>query len=511
MSWSTLAAALAVVPISFAIAWCLVGLGVAFAIRRMKRWNGLPWTERARRIYPARHAAKMNAMWASIAVGLIIIGGGVPPLGAFRPAAPWAVAGAMAALCGGIEAAVRLERRVCRPVANQPRAGIALRGFFLMVTLLPMAVTLALIPPQWGWKAAAVLALGGALVTFQNLGGWLSLIRRYGLAWPASERLAAVVAQAVDRTGVRPRRTLELASPHANALALPMTRTLVFTRPMLAHLDDEELLTVAVHELGHLAEPRLVLVVRVASSYVLVACVASIPLGGTYGLPATLAPLAVFFGGMYLLKAVGRRMEERSDRMGRAHEGDLEGRYARALEKIYEANLVPAVLRGNQVHPNLYDRMVATGVTPAYARPAPPPRAWFSQAIPYLLMLGAMMFAMGKSALMTVGMHVGTPRHSMAESMAERAASLRSRGELEGAAFLLLHAASLEPDAPAYAQSLAQVLIKLKRYEEAEVALDQMKTAVASHPYGGAYWRRRHAQLSAELARVRESPAVREE
>lgn len=51
------------------------------------------------------------------------------------------------------------------------------------------------------------------------------------------------------------------------------------------------------------------------------------------------------------------------------------GLYAQSLEKIHEANLVPAVLRSQRMtHPDLYDRMVQSGVTPSYPRPAAPPR-----------------------------------------------------------------------------------------------------------------------------------------
>ena len=47
--------------------------------------------------------------------------------------------------------------------------------------------------------------------------------------------------------------------------------------------------------------------------------------------------------------------------------------YARALERLYEANQIPAVMRSNRLtHPHLYDRMLAAGVTPSYPRPKRP-------------------------------------------------------------------------------------------------------------------------------------------
>ncbi|WP_372365851.1 M48 family metalloprotease [Candidatus Uabimicrobium sp. HlEnr_7] len=48
--------------------------------------------------------------------------------------------------------------------------------------------------------------------------------------------------------------------------------------------------------------------------------------------------------------------------------------YASALEKVHEVNLIPAVVTKNLTHPHLYDRMLDSGVTPDFSRPAPPPK-----------------------------------------------------------------------------------------------------------------------------------------
>ena len=47
--------------------------------------------------------------------------------------------------------------------------------------------------------------------------------------------------------------------------------------------------------------------------------------------------------------------------------------YARALARIYEDSLLPAVnSRKVESHPDLYDRMEAAGITPDFLRPARP-------------------------------------------------------------------------------------------------------------------------------------------
>ncbi len=388
MSWSSVAAALLLLPGSFAIVWLVTALGVLIALRRMRKTDGLPWTERARRAYPARRAAAFGGTSAAIMLAVSILSGGIPPLGFARSGMTWAVLGGLAGLYGGLDVASRLEWRFCRQVVDQPRAGFALRGVFLAFQLLPLSVMLLLIPMRWGWRAMVVLGLGAALVTLAQLGVWLPLLRRLGQIRPATERLQNLVDRASERVGVRPRATLELASPNANALALPTIQTLIFTGPIVAALDDDELMTITVHELGHLAEPRAVYLTRRAAAYLVVVCVAGIPLAGSYGIWAGLAAPAFYFAGMYLYKAVARRMEERSDRLGREHEGDSAGTYARALEKLYEANLMPAVLREKQIHPNLYDRLVAAGVTPAYDRPAPPKSDWLALIPAIALIVG---------------------------------------------------------------------------------------------------------------------------
>ena len=54
-------------------------------------------------------------------------------------------------------------------------------------------------------------------------------------------------------------------------------------------------------------------------------------------------------------------MEKRADQLA-LNEQVQEGVYARALEKLYRENKIPAVnVNDKQTHPHLYDRMVAAG------------------------------------------------------------------------------------------------------------------------------------------------------
>jgi Zn-dependent protease with chaperone function len=212
--------------------------------------------------------------------------------------------------------------------------------------------------------------------------GWRQVMMCAGVIRPAPERLEAVVRRLSEETGIKPRVVEAIDLPVANALAFPFAGAVGFTDACLAVLSDEELAPVAAHELAHLAEPRRVRVLRL---------VPAVTIGVFATLPAACRPFAPLFRsdfglfvplGLYFLVLAGlvlygrlyRRMEVRADEMARQFE-DEPGRYARALEKLYAANLVPVVITTRKHrYPELYDRMVAAGVTPDYPRPAPPPR-----------------------------------------------------------------------------------------------------------------------------------------
>jgi Zn-dependent protease with chaperone function len=162
-----------------------------------------------------------------------------------------------------------------------------------------------------------------------------------------------------------------IRSDSVNALAMVRHGWIAFTRGALAKLTPAEITGIARHEIAHLKESppdvfrRQLALVQVIPAFLLG------PLIREFG---SVAALVIAFGGTWFLRILlsghSRRMEHRAD--SAAAGGDAET-YTRALEKIHELELIPAVVgeRGGS-HPDLYDRMMAAGARPAYPRPDPP-------------------------------------------------------------------------------------------------------------------------------------------
>ena len=97
-----------------------------------------------------------------------------------------------------------------------------------------------------------------------------------------------------------------------------------------------------------------------------------IPAGNTFGATAVVGIAAGSLVTMLLARRFCRELERRADSVAHANEGQ-EGVYGRALARLYEDNLMPAVQAGRApTHPDLYDRLLALGIQPSFPRPKPP-------------------------------------------------------------------------------------------------------------------------------------------
>jgi Zn-dependent protease with chaperone function len=270
-----------------------------------------------------------------------------------------------------------------------------LRLFTVMWTLrlvfvAVFVVAVVLMPEEPG---GAMAATGGGVLLFLvawNWGLFMRLLRGIGMLQAPNDRLRGMVAGTARRMGVREPVTWLLDAPIAYAAALPTTGELMFSTRMLEISSDEEISAICAHELAHLSESKSVLAGRIAGSLTLYPVIFARP-AVHFGLAGmgTLVGLVVL--SMVSTRRLTRHMEKRADKIATENQGQ-EGVYARALEKLYCDSLIPAVSSNNrQMHPHLYDRMLAAGIQPEYPRPAKPGKmAWpgYLLWVAYLILMG---------------------------------------------------------------------------------------------------------------------------
>jgi len=138
----------------------------------------------------------------------------------------------------------------------------------------------------------------------------------------------------------------------------------------LAFIPDDEVAAICAHELAHLTESKTARCSRSIQMLTFMPWIFFNPLMRAFGFFAFYGLLFTTFGFPRIYRSISRKLESRADQMAKANEGDS-GTYARALTRLYEDNLVPAVTaKAQTTHPHLYDRILAAGVTPDFPRPA---------------------------------------------------------------------------------------------------------------------------------------------
>jgi Zn-dependent protease with chaperone function len=331
------------------------------------------WTDRARLAWPVRLVTAFCALLVPALLGVLAVRAGGEL--ALLPHAVLVPVVATCAWLGSATARLRAGRELgvgAQRLGDLARDDAVQLALLAPHTLLPLAFAPFVRVPFDVWDAGVIAALTLLFVALA-CGGMLHVLRWVGWTEPVPEKLRSAVAAAA--------RALQLPAPPltvirwgvANAFAFPIRPQLAFSSACAERLDAAELEAVTAHEIGHLTEPLAVRSLRAAVFFAmlpLVGVVAAFQLGGPVG---ALLPVL----GMLLLalafRAVAARMEKRADAV--AHSAGSPQQYAAALARIYEVNGVPAVMSGRQVHPHLYDRMTAAGVTPDYPRP-PSPSAW---------------------------------------------------------------------------------------------------------------------------------------
>ena len=347
-------------------------VGARLAFSRIAPQLSRHWSETARLVAPVRIALMVGPLVIAV-TWMIVVTFGNSPFSHDTELILIPLADLSALVGAGIIAA-RFETRL---YGRQITLADWLRGWIvlLILFLLPVFIyvhTFSSLPDSMNSQVLLILGCAVLLVILVSLDGSLLLLRLCRLVRPASQRLETIVKQATQRVSIRPRHIYLLRWKMANAVAFQFSQSIAVTETAMDTLDDEQLVTVCAHELAHLGEPRRVAFGRLAGKLAWLPLVAFRPVMGSFGLPGVLAAVLMTLVGTRLLGRLTRAMEVRADRIAQAHETEA-GTYARALERLYEVNLLPAVMRPKRLtHPHLYDRLVAAQQIPDYPRPKPP-------------------------------------------------------------------------------------------------------------------------------------------
>jgi Zn-dependent protease with chaperone function len=352
-----LGAGLLTVVLTFASNWV--------ALIPWRKSIGKHWTERARLYHPVRAAAAVN-LWAipALLALIVLICSGDDVL--------LALSVALASATGAAAGVWPMSREVCPRIPPKDLLRESAWGFlFRFLFWLVMVGIVVSMPEAFNGITIAIGTLAVALVLGWALGGFVRVWSLTGWLRPAPERLQTIVNATSKRMGVPVRRTWLMRSQSAQAYAIPATGELMFAQRLLDIMSDDEVAAICAHELSHLAEPKSALFRRSLGLSMLLPWIFMKPLLHWLG------PLAFYialFGTILVprfTRSFSRKMEVRADGMAKAME-DESGTYARALARLYEDRMVPAVMaKSKQTHPDLYERLLAAGVVPDYPRPQP--------------------------------------------------------------------------------------------------------------------------------------------
>jgi Zn-dependent protease with chaperone function len=338
---------------------------VQLALIPWRRLPEEPWTERARRLHSIRHAH--NAWILILPFTAIVVHLRFHPE-ASMPA--MLVAAILGATLSGrpLDHAVFPSFEFKAWLKSAFVHSLLRLGWVFLVLFFAVAMPTRWSFAQLGWAAAFLIA-SGAL----SAGLLHRLLLALGAFYPAGPRVSRLVQECAEETGVPVKSVWEFPSPGAFAAALIAQRALMFSSTTATEHDDDELRAICRHELAHLNEGPALHILRIAQTPLsLLPFVFTPSFVAAMGTAGILPPLLLWLLLLRIFTRLSLRLEKRADEAAR--QGAESPAYARALERLHRRNLMPAVLapRTARTHPDLYDRMLAAGVTPNYPRPDPP-------------------------------------------------------------------------------------------------------------------------------------------
>jgi Zn-dependent protease with chaperone function len=346
----------------------LFAAGFTFAINWLalipwRRAKDRHWTERARLYYPVLVAAKMN-LWvlpAILTMSALLL---------WPDESPHWMLMVLATAIGTTAGTVPMDHEVFPRTPLNEILRLTVVGWLIrFATWFVFLSAIALSPDQFNSQSLIIFVAVLALLILWNRRGWVWAGQKFGLFLPPPERLQNIVRDIGAGMNVPVRELWLMHSVRAQAYAMPESRRLVFTDRLLQILSDDEIAAICAHEMAHLTEARKDYYQRYVLWLMFLPWLFFKPVVHLFGLFGYLVLVCSSAALPRLYRGISRKLESRADGMAKAAERDP-GTYARALARLYEDNLMPAVTAKQTTHPHLYDRLVAAGVTPDFPRPA---------------------------------------------------------------------------------------------------------------------------------------------
>jgi hypothetical protein len=474
-------------PVAFLLALATTWLATGVALRPVQAGRHASWVEKARLVYPGRVVLSFHLLTMPLFFGAIahFFAG---PLSRVPEAMLVTVSGsaALAATLLGLHHFANhwSENRVTFPLALRWLVFTLARSAPLWVCL----VLLILLPSEMDATAVLVLAMGAPVLLFLMLDGGISPGRVVGLITAGDQRLQTLVRAAAWTAHIQPAVVTQISLPSANVWAFPLPRCLVFTDRLTRILNDEQLNALAVDSLVRLPQRRHAVILGISVTFPMLMMSSLKPVIGSYGLE-TYVPL--FFTSILMFAAIAiwlRRCDtSRRGRM-RAVRENVADAYFSALEKIYEADLIPVVYPG-RTRRGLYDRLLRAGRPPSYPRPHPPSQ---ERVVASISISVAILAILTPAAMVTpcldwaglgqneTGLNLAAVvRGGQPETLARLGLLYEERGQLTDAATLLRASTELDSKSVLHPARLAIVLAKLDRLDSAETAFREAERRYA--------------------------------
>jgi Zn-dependent protease with chaperone function len=330
-----------------------------------RRAQNQHWTERARLSFPVRSAAA-SSLWvipAALTSCILLLWPSQTP--------HWALLVlfiTVGTALGNLPIDRELFPRIALRDLLRQMMVLCLIRFLMWFVVLGVAASM---PPQFNLEALFLFMAFLFACGFWNRNAWIYLGRKLGLFEPAPERLQRIVQETSVLVKVPYSQLWLMRISLAQAFAMPGSRVLLFSERMLELLSDEEIAAVCCHELAHLAEPRQHSFQRYVIWLIFLPWVLFKPIIHTFGVSGFFLLLLITAVTPIIFRRISCKLEARAADVAHLNERGA-GTYARALLRLHEDGLVPAVVaKKRATHPHLYDRLLAVGFTPDFARPKP--------------------------------------------------------------------------------------------------------------------------------------------